>query len=986
MWVERVELTSFGAITGESILFAQDKVNLVVEPNEYGKSTMATAIWAILFDFPLTENWQDPKRLSNKEARRPKHNSVYAARMDVNTELSFARRITIVRDFNGQRFKVFDRDKKGLEITDEFVGPEGQDELGFRLTGMTRELFLATCFIGQRELEEHAVGGASDLAGLVQSIADSSGTSSTAGQAIKLLTEAAETTLYGSQDERRVKLDILVRDLELSRQDLLNKIRAYERDRQDVAASFDRLMIINKVLGASSAPADTSDLETAQARLDLARSFLARKIDLERQMSQSRPRLESVALNPEMRRPLLDLFERRRNKQAEIVAFEKGGTPDASHFESLRQELKSGFPEIQTFTQEEAQRISGLATSLTAAEDELTGLLDRRIQEKNRLVKEAGSEEAIDKLRRSLKTIEGEGMDNARTYSSLIQAFQEQLKDGENHLHRTRAARRALVLRRDEEIKKRRSGAIILGVISVIAIIAGLVMLFAAKLTGALAFIPPMIMLLGLAGVGGVAVIAFPVFRQDLILRGDFAVVDADVQRLTGNCEDNINKINALEIKLDNLARKVGMANKDELLARLDEFGAHASKMKQLDVLEGMIEQKEQTLSRLRADLQRFLAKAGRNDMDIVGRTAHTLAKAISHYQREVVDIDREARESNEAEAKLEKLREDLIDAEQALSNLLDKMGIEHDRYDENKLDALELELAAAQDGQIDLSSFGREGDDQQLSLTLEQLQQQVLDTFAQQGRSSTDLSVFTGLPQICKELEDQVSRLRAEIDLNKSQSQSASAAEGDMRREREELLVRIRTLSTACDDNYLACLEDLDLTEFRLQSAKRAKLALELARDTLARISGENYQDWASRLNRTGSELLNKLGLDYDEIRFDDELSLIARRKSDNQEFDAQEIMSRLSIGTKEQLHWVARLIVARYLSAEHNLPIIMDEPFSEADDERFLKMMRFLVENVAKDHQIILFSCHKQRHAWLRSQLEEAEKGRLLFCRRQK
>ena len=127
-------------------------------------------------------------------------------------------------------------------------------------------------------------------------------------------------------------------------------------------------------------------------------------------------------------------------------------------------------------------------------------------------------------------------------------------------------------------------------------------------------------------------------------------------------------------------------------------------------------------------------------------------------------------------------------------------------------------------------------------------------------------------------------------------------------------------------------------------------------------------------------------MGLDYDEIRFDDELSLIARRKSDNQEFDAQEIMSRLSIGTKEQLHWVARLIVARYLSAEHNLPIIMDEPFSEADDERFLKMMRFLVENVAKDHQIILFSCHKQRHAWLRSQLEEAEKGRLLFCRRQK
>jgi uncharacterized protein YhaN len=49
MWVERVELTGYGAIQGESVLFAQEKLNLMVEPNEYGKSTMATAIWSILF-------------------------------------------------------------------------------------------------------------------------------------------------------------------------------------------------------------------------------------------------------------------------------------------------------------------------------------------------------------------------------------------------------------------------------------------------------------------------------------------------------------------------------------------------------------------------------------------------------------------------------------------------------------------------------------------------------------------------------------------------------------------------------------------------------------------------------------------------------------------------------------------------------------------------------------------------------------------------
>ena len=70
------------------------------------------------------------------------------------------------------------------------------------------------------------------------------------------------------------------------------------------------------------------------------------------------------------------------------------------------------------------------------------------------------------------------------------------------------------------------------------------------------------------------------------------------------------------------------------------------------------------------------------------------------------------------------------------------------------------------------------------------------------------------------------------------------------MRKEREELQLRIRTLSLTCDEQYLHCIEELDLTEFKLASAKRAKLALEIAGDTLQRLSGETYVDWSSHLN----------------------------------------------------------------------------------------------------------------------------------------
>ena len=129
---------------------------------------------------------------------------------------------------------------------------------------MSRELFLSTCFVGQRELDEHAFGGAQDLATLVQGIADSSSPSGTSAQAVRVLGDTLNQLSIGG---RKVKADNLIRDLELVRQDLLNKIRAFERDRQDVAASFDRLMIINRVLSGDSSRFKATEYQNLKFQL-----------------------------------------------------------------------------------------------------------------------------------------------------------------------------------------------------------------------------------------------------------------------------------------------------------------------------------------------------------------------------------------------------------------------------------------------------------------------------------------------------------------------------------------------------------------------------------------------------------------------------------------------------------------------------------------------------------------------------------------------
>ncbi|MFA7337616.1 MAG: AAA family ATPase [Candidatus Obscuribacterales bacterium] len=981
MWVERVELTGYGGIQGESVLFAQEKLNLMVEPNEYGKSTMATAIWSILFDFndekqALGQETVD--HLSQREARKPKSGATYSARMDVS---ALDRRLTIVRDFQSKTFQVFDRDRNNVEVTHQFKSASGEDEIGLKLTGMTRELFLSTCFVGQRELDEHAFGGAQDLATLVQGIADSASPSGTSAQAVRMLGDTLNQLPVGN---RKVKADNLIRDLELVRQDLLNKIRAFERDRQDVAASFDRLMIINRVLSGDSSRFKATEyqnlkfqLNDAQGRLNKLREILNRHKEASVRISQ----LSAVeAFPPDLKRPIEDLLERRAHKAGEIERITLELSPQQGLYEEKKASLISRSKGLDTFSLDEIQQVASIAGTMSVIEEEINDLKARRKSEREKLAGAEASEAEIDEVRKSMQSLEAEGIENARSYNSLILAFQDQITNGERALHQSRAKHKEFEVKRKQEGEKKRNLAIVLGLTSIIMAVLAVVLMITVKQA---AFIAPVLLLLGILGMAGTAFIAVPVFKPEVMYASDFQSIEADKLRIINDLEEKHNTVGALELKLDTLARKVGLAARADLLTRLDQYAVQASKLKELDLIDQLLDQKQATLSKFKADLTVFVNKVGKPNAQLTANTAKQLSQGLSAYTEEAKILEQTFQDANSTSRKLSQLKEELEDTDQALGNILQKVGME-----------------------LDLSSAGA------IARGLEEISERINShsAYAKLADELTSLENESGtpiaeLPTVVKGLEDYQTRVIQQLDALRSQHPGIEAmppiseeeTEGEeapqdlakvegLKEEREELLQRVRTLSGNCDEQYLSCLEELDLTEFKLHSAKRAKVALEIARDSLKRLSGENYIDWATNLNNIGKEMLSKLGLDYEEVRFDPELRLVARRKNQKEDISSAEIMNQLSIGTKEQLHWLARMIVARFLSRQNALPIIMDEPFSEADDDRFLKMMRFLINVIAKEHQIILFSCHQQRHSWLRSQLDDPEKGRLLFCRRSK
>jgi DNA repair exonuclease SbcCD ATPase subunit len=974
MWVERIDLTNFGGVQGENIIFVQDKLNLVVEPNEYGKSTMATAIWSILYDFPPDSlSNTDGEGLSEKEARRPKRGEAFNGRLDV---YATGRRLSIVRDFNTNKFRVFDKEKNNSEVTGEFFGPNGEDELGLRLTGMTRELFRSTCFVGQRELDEHAVGGESHLVSLVQGIADSATPSATSAQAVKILKETAERIPIG---EKRMKIDTVIRDLEMMRQDLLNKIRAYERDKQDVAASFDRLMIVNKILAGDNSRFKATEYQNLKFQLNDCVFRLNRMKEIWQTKSEIENQLESfngVDQFPEdLRRAIDDLFERRAAKIEELQNLQNDASPHQKQYEEKRAQIKRRYQGLDTFTQEESSQVASLAGSMHTVEEELTELTNRRQAELAKIAGHNASNGDLDAMRTSLISVEAEGIENARSYHSLIQAFQDQIADAERNLHKERAKKKEYEQKLKDEVKRRQLMSFSAGGVGITLLVFSLILMFLIK---AAAFLTPLVAIVGVVAIIAAGFWFLPVLKPELLFKTEFNQISHEVGRITTNIQDLITKVGALEQKLDALARKVGLQSRDELLDKLDDYAQQATKLKEFDLLDQLLEQKKIVMERYRGDLEKFVKKAGRAQLTLSANTAKQLSTALSTYFTESRQLEVSFQSTTSSIRKVGHLEEDILDTEHAIANLLTKAGIE---MPENVSEGIELVNKRLNSHHEFMS----------LSDQMTELEQETGGSFAELPGTIKNLEEFQArVQQQLTAIRDEYPDIdsvtpAAEDEMPDGEGGDLDKLEG-MRKERVDLQVRIRSLSSTCDEQYLHCIEELDLTEFKLASAKRAKLALELSRDTLKRLSGENYVDWSSNLNVIAKDMISKLGLDYEEIRFDQELKLIARKKNDPDEIGSAEIMSQLSIGTKEQLHWLARMVVSKFLSRQHSMPIILDEPFSEADDDRFFKMMRFLISVISKEHQIIIFSCHQQRHTWFKNQLEENDRGRLIFCRRQK
>ena len=188
------------------------------------------------------------------------------------------------------------------------------------------------------------------------------------------------------------------------------------------------------------------------------------------------------------------------------------------------------------------------------------------------------------------------------------------------------------------------------------------------------------------------------------------------------------------------------------------------------------------------------------------------------------------------------------------------------------------------------------------------------------------------------------------------------SAVTGELQRVREEL---------SHAQGQSAALGEAEELEHRMEEVRtaldrrrREYAALETALEVLGEANGDLQSRFSPRLNQRAGELFSALsGGRYQEVALTRELEAAAR--------ETGAVLPRraltLSRGTVDQLYLAVRLAVCQLaLPEEDPSPLVLDDALINFDDARMALALDCL-KDLARERQILLFTCHGREGARL-------------------
>jgi uncharacterized protein YhaN len=201
----------------------------------------------------------------------------------------------------------------------------------------------------------------------------------------------------------------------------------------------------------------------------------------------------------------------------------------------------------------------------------------------------------------------------------------------------------------------------------------------------------------------------------------------------------------------------------------------------------------------------------------------------------------------------------------------------------------------------------------------------------------------------------------------------------------REDLRIQVEEVWRRYHTEHPLKTMEKERIDAALERARRFKLSVDLARETIQKVATETHRRWADYLNHRVAQLLGAFGTRVEQMRFGEDLDFSVRLWS-GQNLPRPKADHQLSAGARDQLYLTVRLAIAEFLSrGQPAVPLLLDDPFVTSDDDRARGGMRLLIEHFTREHQVILMTCHRRRYQALAEQDAElyAKRARWLDFR---
>lgn len=916
MKLDILEAGGFGKFSQRSFIF-KPGLNLIYGNNEAGKSTILTLIELLLYG-AKKEGITVKKYSEAHEKYMPWSSEIYQGSLGFT--LDSGRKLEVFRDFNKNKeeFRLYDLNG-GKDISADFrVDKRGEVLFAEKLFNMSRSVFLNTVMISQMDIVRGFDGNVDELsAGLLKAVSGAGKDNSTA-RALNLLESALNRIGKTDRGKRSGELALEIRQLEEEFKNVREK-RASLVQRQELLKELEaeEILLQNSLEGIefSRTGSKIKELKSAVEKSKV----LEQKIAEDEKVLQSYQEFKDFPL--ESYETASRLEEAKKEKKSHYNQL-------ANKLEEVDQELQQVKAELQTIApyrsllENGSDEILELKTSWQEAEKNIAEV---RSQIENEQDKTSTKQQKLDELEKLFKALgqkSGEG----------LQRLNVEIDEIEEHLNEITKE----IGSSSNESQKNKSMALNFAIIAFFTSISGALLSASSLLNIHFPiYIPTLLSLIS----AGFIVPAFQRQKRVKKILEEINIKEKEFETLDSK-RKLIKKEIATFFSLAGVNDTAGFLRLEAEYNSLKELLADNSVMiqqKRLPRLEDdLLELKEKIMIRLR----------------FVGLGMDNTPASI---ERDIVTFRDNFRKKVELELTLQNLRNKKEELIAELKRL--ERQIEETR---NKLKTIYsvakcsgfIEFAAAKESRLawnkaDASLRGHQ-------------------------RSLGDILNDRSLDEIVKELEKLTKLFGGQVEENGGNRFDLN----DEKAAREKLEYNQKKIGPLKGEIAEMQREsrDLGIIEAELQQAKAEFDAIEERRNSL-KLAVNGINEASERLHASFAPILNEgiskmvtaiSGGKYNEVMVSDDFRIAVRESLSRRIIS----VSSLSSGAQDQVFFSSRIALADALTQNNEMmPLFLDDTFVESDLSR-LKQTYKIIDGIARERQVLLFTCHQRELELARQQ----------------